>query len=106
MVTDKGTIKFVLYTDDAPITTGNFIGLCGENFYDGIMFHRVEPNYVIQGGAPLTKTPRNEGRHGTGGSGKNIKLETTPKLRHDTEGTVAMAPSNDPNLASSQLYIT
>jgi len=106
MVTDKGTIKFDLYTDDAPITTGNFIDLCAENFYDGITFHRVEPNFVIQGGDPYTKTPGNERLHGTGGSGKNIKLEKTPKLRHNTEGTVAMARSNDPNSASSQFYIT
>ena len=96
--TAKGPIKIVLYEDAAPITTANFIGLAESNFYDGLKFHRVEPGFVIQGGCPHGT--------GTGGSGKNIPLEVSPKLKHDDAGTVAMARATDPNSASSQFYIT
>jgi peptidyl-prolyl cis-trans isomerase B (cyclophilin B) len=96
--TNKGTIKFTLYEDLAPITTGNFIELAQRNFYDGLKFHRVEPNFVIQGGCPYGT--------GTGGSGKNIPLEVSPNLKHGEAGAVAMARASDPNSASSQFYIT
>ena len=96
--TEKGTIKFALYTEEAPITTSNFIDLAGRNFYDGLKFHRVEPGFVIQGGCPYG--------NGTGGSDKKIKLEVSPNLKHGEAGAVAMARSNDPNSASSQFYIT
>jgi len=96
--TNKGTIKFILHEDLAPITAANFIELAEKNFYDGLKFHRVEPGFVIQGGCPYGT--------GTGGSGKNIKLEISPNLKHGDAGAVAMARSNDPNSASSQFYIT
>jgi peptidyl-prolyl cis-trans isomerase B (cyclophilin B) len=96
--TDKGTIKFVLHEDLAPITTANFIELADRNFYDSLKFHRVEPGFVIQGGCPQGT--------GTGGSGKNIQLEVSPNLKHGDAGAVAMARANDPNSASSQFYIT
>ncbi len=96
--TSKGTIKFELNEDLAPITTGNFIELAGKSFYDGLTFHRVEPGFVIQGGCPYGT--------GTGGSGKNIPLEVTPNLKHGDAGAVAMARSQAPNSASSQFYIT
>ncbi len=96
--TTKGAIKFVLYEDLAPITTGNFIELAGRQFYDGLKFHRVEPGFVIQGGCPQGT--------GMGGSGKNIPLEVTPTLKHGEAGAVAMARSSAPNSASSQFYIT
>lgn len=96
--TAKGTIKFELNEDLAPITTGNFVELAGKNFYDGLKFHRVEPGFVIQGGCPQGI--------GTGGSGKNIPLEVTPNLKHGEAGAVAMARSSAPNSASSQFYIT
>ena len=96
--TDKGTIKFILHEDLAPITTANFIELAQRNFYDGLKFHRVEPNFVIQGGCPHGT--------GTGGSGKQIPLEGSPNLKHGEAGAVAMARSSDPNSASSQFYIT
>ena len=96
--TAKGVIKFTLNEDLAPITTANFIGLAQSKFYDGLKFHRVEPNFVIQGGCPYGT--------GTGGSGKNIPLEVTPNLKHGEAGAVAMARSSDPNSASSQFYIT
>ena len=96
--TDKGTIKFTLYEDLAPITTANFIELAERSFYDGLTFHRVEPGFVIQGGDPLG--------NGMGGSDKRIPLEVSPNLKHGDAGAVAMARSSDPNSASSQFYIT
>jgi len=96
--TDKGAIKFTLHEDLAPITAANFIELAQRNFYDGLKFHRVEPNFVIQGGCPQGT--------GMGGSDKNIPLEVSPNLKHGEAGAVAMARANDPNSASSQFYIT
>ncbi len=98
IVTNKGTIKFRLYEKDAPITTRNFIGLAQKKFYDGLTFHRYEPGFCIQGGDP--------NGDGTGNSGKRIKLEVSPKLKHDAAGVVAMARSSDPDSASCQFYIT
>ena len=65
--TGKGTIKAELYTEKAPITTTNFIGLANSGFYNGLTFHRVESGFVVQGGDPKGD--------GTGGSGKSIPLE-------------------------------
>jgi len=95
--TNRGTIKAELYTEKAPITTANFIGLAGSGFYNGLTFHRVEPGFVVQGG-----DPRGDG---TGGSGKTIPLEINPELKH-VKGALAMARTNDPNSATSQFYIT
>ncbi|MGE0883957.1 MAG: peptidylprolyl isomerase [Blastocatellales bacterium] len=96
--TTKGTIKFELYEDLAPITTANFIELAEKNFYDGLKFHRYEPGFVIQGGCPYGT--------GTGSSDKKIPLEVSPNLKHGEAGAVAMARSSDPNSASCQFYIT
>lgn len=96
--TNKGTIKFELHEDLAPITTSNFIGLAESNFYDGLSFHRYVKDFVIQGGCPQGT--------GTGGSGKHIKLEVSPNLKHGEAGGVAMARSSAPDSASSQFYIT
>ena len=98
METNKGTIRFLLYEDLAPITAANFIELAERKFYDGLTFHRVEPGFVIQGGCPWG--------NGMGGSEKKIPLEVTPELKHGEAGAVAMARSSDPNSASSQFYIT
>src|SRR5437870_3987218 len=95
--TNKGTIRFKLYEDEAPNTAANFIELAQKGFYNGLAFHRVVPNFVIQGGDPKG--------NGTGGSGKNIKLEVSSGLKH-TDGAVAMARSQHPDSASSQFYIT
>ena len=96
--TNKGTIKFELHEDLAPITTSNFIGLAESNFYDGLTFHRYVKDFVIQGGCPQGT--------GTGGSGKHVKLEVSPNLKHGEAGGVAMARSSAPDSASSQFYIT
>jgi len=95
--TDKGTIKFELFEDNAPITTKNFIELADSGFYDGLTFHRVEAGFVVQGGDPKGD--------GTGGSEKTIPLEIHQDLKH-VKGAVAMARSQDPNSASSQFYFT
>lgn len=94
--TAKGTIKFELYETETPLTTKNFIDLTNKGFYNGLIFHRVEPGFVIQGGDPKG--------NGTGGSGKNIPLEIAPTLTHK-KGAVGMARSQEPNSASSQFYI-
>ena len=94
--TSKGRIKFELYEDKAPITTANFIKLAESGFYDGLRFHRVVDNFVIQTGDPKG--------NGTGGSSETIKLEINKDLTH-TDGAVGMARSSNPNSASSQFYI-
>ena len=103
--TNKGAITVELYEDKAPITAGNFIDLIERGFYDGLKFHRYEPNFVIQGG-----DPRGNGTGGfvdpQTGRERRIKLEVTPDLKHGDAGALAMARSQDPNSASSQFYIT
>ncbi len=96
--TAKGTIRFRLYEKEAPVTTGNFAGLVGKGFYNGLTFHRVEPGFVVQGGDPKG--------NGTGDAGTNIPLEVAPNVKHDGKGVVAMARSQAPNSASCQFYIT
>ncbi len=95
--TGKGLIKFELFEGRAKVTTKNFIDLAEGGFYDNLIFHRVVPGFVVQGGDP-TGT-------GTGGSGKTIPLEIHPDLKH-CKGAVGMARSSDPNSATSQFYIT
>jgi cyclophilin family peptidyl-prolyl cis-trans isomerase len=98
METNKGTIRFELDEENAPITAGNFINLTERGFYNGLTFHRYVANFVIQGGCPV-----GDGQHG---SEHKIKLETSSKFTHDSAGTVAMARTADPNSASSQFYFT
>ncbi len=94
--TDKGTIKAKLYTEKAPISTKNFIELAERGFYNGLVFHRVVPNFVIQTGDPTAT--------GAGGSDKSIPLEIHPDLKHEL-GAFGMARTSDPNSATSQFYI-
>ncbi|MDO8585425.1 MAG: peptidylprolyl isomerase [Armatimonadota bacterium] len=96
--TSKGKIVAELYEQDAKITTRNFVGLVQKKFYDGLVFHRVEPGFVIQTGDPTAT--------GSGGSGKTIPLEISPILKHNAPGILGMARSDDPNSATSQFYIT
>lgn len=93
--TNMGTFSFELFPDDAPGTVENFVKLAKKGFYDGTIFHRVVPGFVIQGGDP-TGT-------GTGGPGYTIKAEFN-KRKH-VAGTVAMARSADPDSAGSQFYV-
>lgn len=93
--TVHGNIVFRFYPKHAPNTTTRIIQLIQQGFYDGLSFHRVVPNFVIQGGDPLG--------NGTGGSGQNLKAEFND-LQH-VEGTVAMARAQNPDSADSQFYI-
>ena len=96
ITTSKGVIRFKFYSDDAPNTTRRIAELIEQKFYDGVLFHRVVPQFVIQTGDP-TGT-------GTGGSGQRLKSEFNQR-RHN-EGAVAMARAADPDSADSQFYIT
>ena len=95
--TTKGRIVIELYPDAAPKTVTNFITLAKKGFYDGIIFHRVIPGFMVQTGDP-TGT-------GTGGPGYTFPDEFSPAFRHDSAGTVSMANSG-PNTNGSQFFIT
>lgn len=95
LATDKGDIVFTFYPDDAPGHAAAFIKLAQSGFYNGLKFHRVEPNFVVQGGDP-------DG-NGTGGPGYRLKAEFNG--RPHVRGTVAMARSSHPDSGGSQFYI-
>lgn len=95
--TTQGTIKLELFDDKTPKTVGNFETLCEKKYYDGLKFHRVIPNFMIQGGCP-------EGT-GTGGPGYQFEDEFHPELRHDGPGIFSMANAG-PNTNGSQFFIT
>ncbi len=103
--TNKGPIKVQIFKEETPVTAGNFLDLVGRQFYNGLSFHRWEPNFVIQGG-----DPKGDGTGSfvdpTTNSERRIPLEVKPHLKHDQAGVVAMARSSDPNSASCQFYIT
>ena len=94
-------IKAELYPEVAPNTVNNFISLVKKGFYDGLIFHRVIPGFMIQGGDP--------NGNGTGGSEKTIKGEFSANgVENDishVRGTISMARSSDPDSASSQFFI-
>ncbi|MFO8051047.1 MAG: peptidylprolyl isomerase [Thermoplasmatota archaeon] len=93
--TNMGTIIARLETEKAPITTQNFIKLANSGFYNGLIWHRVIPDFMIQGGCPQGT--------GTGGPGYNIKDEFHPELSH-TKGALSMANAG-PNTGGSQFFI-
>ena len=95
--TNKGNFKIELFNDKAPVTTGNFLKLVNDGFYNGLIFHRVIPNFMIQCGCP----------HGTGrgGPGYTIRDEFHPDLKHDIPGMLSMANAG-PNTGGSQFFIT
>jgi cyclophilin family peptidyl-prolyl cis-trans isomerase len=98
-----GDIKLEFYPEHAPKTVENFKELANRGFYDGLIFHRIVPNFVIQGGDPNTRDLSNRTRWGTGGPGWNIKAEFN-KNKH-SRGTLSMARSQDPDSAGSQFFI-
>lgn len=100
--TRHGDITIEFLPEVAPNHVNNFIELAGKGFYDKTIFHRVIPDFMIQGGDPNSKNP-DKRLHGTGGSGKNIKAEfsKTPHVR----GIVSAARSANPDSASSQFFI-
>ena len=96
--TDKGSIELELFDDDAPETVGNFEKLAKDGFYDGLTFHRVIGDFMIQGGCP----------EGTGTGGPGYKFDDEPsalKLKHDSAGVLSMANAG-PNTNGSQFFIT
>ena len=101
--TGFGDIKFSLLPDIAPETVRNFVTLAKKGFYDGTLFHRVIPGFMIQGGDPNTKDPNMKNQWGTGGPGHNIKAEFSS--RSHLEGIVSMARAADPDSAGSQFFI-
>ncbi|MFG0267849.1 MAG: peptidylprolyl isomerase [Rhodopirellula sp. JB055] len=95
--TDRGTIRIELFDDKTPKTVENFETLCEKKFYDGLVFHRVIPNFMVQGGCP-------EGS-GRGGPGYQFEDEFHPELKHDGPGVLSMANAG-PNTNGSQFFIT
>ncbi|GAC1436762.1 MAG: peptidylprolyl isomerase [Solirubrobacteraceae bacterium] len=94
MSTSHGTIEFELFDEDAPKTVANFRKLAGEGFYDGLIFHRVIPNFMIQGGCP----------QGTGTGGPGYKFEDEFNQHKVVRGALAMANAG-PNTNGSQFFI-
>ena len=94
--TEKGTMIVELYDDDAPKTVENFISLIQKGFYDGLAFHRVIPNFVVQGGCPKGD--------GTGGPGYSINCELDGQRQKHERGVLSMAHAGR-NTGGSQFFI-
>ena len=97
MQTSQGEIHIELFEDEAPNTVANMIELSEQGFYDGLVFHRVINNFMIQGGCPHGQ--------GTGGPGYRFRDECHPDRRHDGPGVLSMANAG-PNTNGSQFFIT
>lgn len=95
--TDKGTIRLRLFGNKVPLTVASFVNLANRNYYDGLTFHRVIPDFMIQGGCPLGT--------GTGGPGYQFNDEFDKDLRHDKPGILSMANAG-PGTNGSQFFIT
>ncbi len=101
--TRHGNIKIKLLPEIAPKHVESFIKLAKDGFYNGTTFHRVIPDFMIQGGDPLSQDPENKDLHGTGGPGYTIPAEFSDK-KHK-RGIVSAARAQDPNSAGSQFFI-
>lgn len=95
--TSKGSFEVELYQDKAPKTVENFLNLTRKGFYNGVLFHRVIPDFMVQTGDP--------NGDGTGGPGYEIQDEFHPDLKHDKKGVLSMA-NRGPNTGGSQFFIT
>ncbi len=105
MNTSAGDIDILLYTDECPDTTGNFLKLVDDGFYDGLHFHRVIKDFMIQGGCPHSRDPHN-GRAGTGNPGWRIDCEQSAlSKKHDKPGIFSMANAGR-NTGGSQFFLT
>jgi len=101
--TTSGNIVIEFFPADAPKTVDNFLNLSESGFYDGVIFHRIIKDFMIQGGDPLSKDPESQSLWGTGDAGQNIDAEFNT-IKHN-RGILSMARSADPNSASSQFFI-
>lgn len=101
--TSKGVMKVKFYEEDAPNTVANFIKLAESGYYDGLAFHRVIPNFVIQGGCPYSKD-MSDRRVGTGGPGYSINCELTGNNQYHDKGVLSMAHAGR-NTGGSQFFI-
>ncbi len=97
MKTNKGDINLNLFSEQAPITVANFVNLIQRKYYDGLSFHRVIDDFMVQGGCPLGS--------GTGGPGYQFEDECVPELKHDKPGILSMANAG-PGTNGSQFFIT
>lgn len=95
--TSKGTINITMFADQTPVTVANFTNLARKGYYDGLKFHRVIPNFMIQGGCPQGS--------GTGGPGYQFEDEFDSSLRHSAPGRLSMANAG-PGTNGSQFFIT
>ncbi len=93
--TELGNIVFELYTDSAPVAAANFINLAEAGYYNGVVFHRLVPDFMVQGGDP----------EGTGGGGPGYTIPDEPIVGEYTRGRVAMARTREPNSQGSQFFI-
>lgn len=97
ITTSRGTIHMRLFTDQTPLTVANFVNLALRKFYDGLTFHRVIADFMIQGGCPLGS--------GTGGPGYRFEDEIVTTLKHNKPGVLSMANAG-PSTNGSQFFIT
>jgi len=105
MQTSAGNIRIRLFTDEAPDTTANFLRLVDSGFYDGLHFHRVIEQFMIQGGCPNSKDPMSRSA-GTGGPGWKIPCESSAlAMQHDRPGVLSMANAGR-NTGGSQFFLT
>lgn len=95
--TNRGPIHLRLHDDKTPVTVANFVNLAKRGYYDGLSFHRVISDFMVQGGCPLGT--------GTGGPGYKFEDEFNPSLRHDKPGVLSMANAG-PRTNGSQFFIT
>lgn len=100
METTMGTIEIEMFAKETPKTVENFLGLTRKGYYNGIIFHRVIDNFMIQGGDPT-----GSGRGGESFWGKEFEDEIRPNLKHDAAGILSMA-NRGPNTNTSQFFIT
>lgn len=96
ITTNKGVMKVDLYAEETPITVSNFVKLAKEGFYDGLTWHRVLPDFVIQGGCPNGT--------GTGGPGYTIECEVTAEKQHHERGVLSMAHAGR-DTGGSQFFV-
>lgn len=101
--TEKGDMTVQFYTEDAPNTVDNFIKLAKAGYYDGLTFHRVIPDFVIQGGCPNSREGA-KGMPGTGGPGYHIKCELTGENQYHDRGVLSMAHAGR-DTGGSQFFV-